>query len=85
MPNDKQDEKPTGGLRRKYIEQSVTLLVAGFGFVAALAWNEAAQALIQAYLPAQSGVLSKFIYALLLTLITVFLGAQMVKFVHKEE
>lgn len=66
--------------RRELMQQLVTLSTSGFGLVAALAWNEAIQSFvkeyIQTYFP-QSGVISKFLYALLITLLAVFIIYQL--------
>ena len=50
----------------------LTLATAGFGLVAALAWNEAIQAFVNQYLSfGGSGIVSKFFYAVLITVIAV--------------
>ncbi len=68
---------------RELIEQLVTLSTSGFGLVAALAWNEAIQTFVQDYIqkfyPNQSGALSKFIYALLITAFAVLITYQLSK------
>ncbi len=61
--------------------QMVTLSTSGFGLVAALAWNEAVQEFVKTYIerfyPAGAGVLSKFIYAVLITAFAVFITYQL--------
>ncbi len=50
-------------------------ILAGFGFVAGLAWNDAIKSFIDYLFPAPSDVLlSKFVYAFAVTLIAVFMG-----------
>lgn len=70
-------------LRRELIKQMVTLSTAGFGLVAALAWNDAIQAFfteyIDKYISAGSGVFSRFFYALLVTIIAVLVTYQLSK------
>lgn len=65
---------------KELIDQMVTLATSGFGLVAALAWNEAVQAFvkenIEPYFP-QSGVISKMLYALLITLFAVLITYQL--------
>jgi hypothetical protein len=67
--------------KRELADQLVTLSTSGFGLVAALAWNEAIQSFvkdyIQVFFPSQYGVISKFIYALLITLFAVFIIYQL--------
>ncbi|MBI4039156.1 hypothetical protein HY384_04345 [Candidatus Daviesbacteria bacterium] len=67
--------------RRELIEQLITLSTSGFGLVAALAWNEAVQAFVKEYIqkfyPDQSGVISKFLYALIITCFAVLITYQL--------
>ncbi len=67
--------------RRELIEQFITLSTSGFGLVAALAWNEAIQAFVtdyvQPYFPSQSGAISKFIYAVIITIFAVLITYQL--------
>ena len=59
-------------MTRQFFKQTLTMMTAAFGVVAALAWNSAIQALIAKLFPAQTaGVRSAFIYALLITVVTV--------------
>ena len=56
--------------------QMKTLLSSALGFVAALAWNDAIQALIKKVLPLESAssvVVLKFLYAIAVTTIAVIL------------
>lgn len=80
MVEDKKDKKV---LHKELIAQMVTLSTAGFGLVAALAWNEAIQSFVNEYvakyLSTGSGVLSRFIYAVLITLIAVVVTYQLSK------
>lgn len=66
----------------------ITLSTAGFGLVAALAWNEAVQAFVDhyvnKYLSVGSGIISKFIYAVLITLIAVFVTYELSKLIKEE-
>ena len=67
--------------RRELVEQLITLSTSGFGLVAALAWNEAVQAFVKEYIerfyPSQSGVISKLLYALLITALAVLITYQL--------
>lgn len=75
-------------LREELIAQMVTLSTAGFGLVAALAWNEAIQAFvaeyIDKYISAGSGILSRFIYALIITIIAVLVTYQLSRLSRKD-
>ncbi len=59
-------------MTKQFLKQVLTMVTAAFGVVAALAWNSAIQALIQKLYPSQvAGVRSAFIYALVITILTV--------------
>lgn len=67
----------------------VTLSTAGFGLVAALAWNDAVQAFVNEYvnkyLSVGSGIISKFIYAVIITAFAVFVTFQLTKLAGEED
>lgn len=71
----------------EYISTVVTLASSGLGFVAALAWNEAVKAAIDTYLTPYispgSGVVSKFLYAVILTFLVVVIGHELGKLVQR--
>jgi uncharacterized membrane protein (DUF106 family) len=64
------------------VKQMVILSTAAFGIVAALAWNEAIRELlniyIKPYLPG-SGVISLFIYAIIVTVVAVLVTLYLTK------
>lgn len=66
---------------QELVQQLVTLSTSAFGLVAALAWNEAIQAFVKEYIekfsPGGAGVLSKFLYALIITLFAVLITYQL--------
>lgn len=59
--------------RAEYLKTMSQLATAGFGLVAALAWNDAIQTLINRIFPTGSGLVSKIIYALIITGVAVFI------------
>ena len=63
------------------LKQMVTLATSGLGLVAALAWNEAIQSFVKEYIqrfyPGQAGVISKFLYAILITGFAVLITYQL--------
>jgi len=63
------------------IKNVISLSTSGFGVVVALAWNEAIKAtvtqFIDPYFGKSSGVISLFIYALVITLLAVFATMQL--------
>jgi len=68
-------EKITEGgsaLQKEVREKTTGYILAAFGFVAGLAWNDAIKALIEEFFPAGgSGLTAKFIYAVGVTLVLV--------------
>ncbi|MBM3283279.1 hypothetical protein FJY90_03405 [Candidatus Gottesmanbacteria bacterium] len=71
------------------VKQMVTLATSGFGLVAALAWNSVIQEFvneyIKKYLEVGSGIISLFIYAVLITILAVTVTYQLGKLVEKLE
>ena len=67
----------------------VTLSTAGFGLVAALAWNEAIQAFVTEYVDKYvsigSGIISRFIYAIIITIFAVFITYQLTKLSENDD
>lgn len=61
----------------------ITLATSGFGLVVALAWNEAIKGAVTAYiqplLGKQSGIISLFIYAIVMTLLAVVVTMQLAR------
>ncbi|MBV8171394.1 MAG: hypothetical protein JO219_05625 [Candidatus Eremiobacteraeota bacterium] len=49
----------------------IALASAAFGVIAALAWNTAISDLIKTYLPAGKGIVSEFIYAVIVTIVAI--------------
>jgi uncharacterized membrane protein len=69
----KRETKKEKDIKIEFISKITTLLTAGFGLVAALAWNDAIQGLFK-LIPIQSTeVGAKFIYAIVITLIIVLI------------
>lgn len=65
-------EQKSNSFRIQVLETMATLITAGFGIVAALAWNEAIKQLINEYLPnTDSQTIGLFVYAIIVTVIVV--------------
>ena len=77
MPRKKKSKKQEAPkekrLHEELIERMTALATSGFGLVAALAWNETIQRI------PGSGLLSRFIYALLITTLAVLITYQLSK------
>lgn len=71
------------------VKQMLTLATAGFGLVAALAWNSLIQTLVDDYikvwLPEGGKLTSQIIYALVVTILAVIVTYQLSKFLRKLE
>ncbi len=83
MDNKAQQNK----LHVEVVKQMVTLSTSGFGLVAALAWNNFIQELVNNYikkwLPENSGVISLLIYALVVTILAVSVTLQLTRLSQK--
>ena len=60
-------------------EKMLTLILAGFGLVTALAWNDAIQTMFKIFFPKSEGVIGKFIYAVMVTILVVIISLQLKK------
>lgn len=71
------------------LKRMVELATAGFGLVAALAWNELIKGIIDTYIKPQlglgSGVISQAIYAVIITALAVFVTIQLSKLARESE
>lgn len=70
-------------LHIEIVRQMLTLATAGFGLVAALAWNSVVQTFVDKYIkqwfPGDSGLLSLLIYAVAITIVAVVVTYQLSK------
>ena len=71
------------------IKQMIALATSGFGLVAALSWNNVIQEFVneyvKKYLTVGSGIISLFIYAILITVLAVTITYQLGKLAEKLE
>jgi len=70
-------------LKLEILEQLSSLITAGFGLVAALAWNDAIKELISVILPQPSMLWGKIIYALIITAFVVMVTVNLGKIVNR--
>ena len=71
MPDNTEPTKSS--LRLEVLERIQNLVTAGLGLVAALAWNDAIQSFFVAIFGTQSSLVAKFLYAVIITLLVVYL------------
>ena len=82
-------EKERKSLQKEFSKKLLDLMTSGFGLVAALAWNEFIKELIEKYiqplLGETSGLISKLIYAVLITFLAVLVTYNLSKFGKKKD
>lgn len=82
-------ESKNNRLHIEIVRQMLTLATSGFGLVAALAWNSVIQEFVNSYikiwLPGQSGIISLLIYAVVITVLAVFVTLQLSKVLERLE
>lgn len=75
--------KEAGRVQLETVKQIIVLATNGFGLVAALAWNNVIQEVVNVYvrpfLPTGSGLVSLIIYALLITSLAVSITTQLTR------
>ena len=60
-------------------KKSIALIMDGFGLVAALAWNEAIKSLFENLFQDKGSIISKFSYAVIVTIIIVLVSMRLQK------
>ncbi|MFH1089328.1 MAG: DUF5654 family protein [Candidatus Uhrbacteria bacterium] len=72
--------------KQNFRESLTSYMLAAFGFVAGLAWNEAIQALVSALFPlGKDAVWAKFLYAIIITALVVVVSAILIKLSGKKD
>jgi hypothetical protein len=83
----KATKKENKKLHIEIVKQITLLSTSGFGLVAALAWNSVIQEFVSTYIkkwiPAGGGIISLLIYALVITVLAVFITLQLSKLTEK--
>lgn len=79
-------ERRSAGFKKEIRARTIGYMVAAFGLVAGLAWNEAIKALIDSLFPLSKDSLpAKFIYAIIITIVVVIVSIYLVKFSEKSD
>ncbi len=85
MASKKQDDSK---LTLAVFKQMLTLTTSGLGLVAALAWNNAIQEVVETYIKPfipNAGLISLILYAVIMTVIAVIVTVNLSKIVEKLE
>ena len=86
QPNEKPKvediEKALRKVGNEFFERITTSFVTALSVVVALAWNEAVKALLEKFFGVNNGLIAKFFYAVIITVVLVVLSLQ---FSKKEE
>jgi len=69
-------------VRLEVLEKIQSLVTAGLGLVAALAWNDAIQSFFVLIFGIQSSVIAKFLYAILVTALVVYLTVRISRLIN---
>lgn len=73
-------------LEKEYFARASQYILAAFGLVAGLAWNDAVKALIDYLFPQDKSTLwAKFIYAVIITALVVVLTKYISSAIHKND
>ncbi len=77
------ERRKTKQFKLEALEKITSLVIAAFGLVAALAWNEAIQSLFVVIFGTQSTLWAKFTYAIVITVLIVFITLRLGKLISK--
>lgn len=69
--------------KKELLEKINTLFIGALGLVAALAWNDAVQALFKQIFKEQSGIFAKFAYAIIITVVVVTISWKLMKMTNQ--
>lgn len=76
----KEIQKEQARLKKEIKQKTISYLLAAFGFVAGLAWNEAIKSFIDQFFPDnKNSILIKFIYAISITIVMVIITVYLLK------
>ena len=77
-------KKEADEIKKRAVSETLKLATGAFGLVAALAWNQVIQEIVNVYVKPffgeGSGLISLLIYAVIITLLVVFVSYQVSKF-----
>jgi len=78
-------KKESSKISREIKEKTLGFIITAFGLVAGLAWNEAIQSLIKSFFSVdKDSIWVKFIYAIVMTLVLVFITIYLAKIFGKD-
>ncbi|MEX1063999.1 MAG: DUF5654 family protein [Candidatus Paceibacterota bacterium] len=73
-------------VKKELRERTLGYMVAAFGLVAGLAWNDAIRGLIDTLFPkASNTIIAKFIYAAAITIVVILISHYLLRIFRKEE
>lgn len=79
MPEEIKTSAETKSLKAEILDKMTDLATAGFGLVAALAWNDAIGSLFSIIFPQAGNVIAQFIYAVIITVLVVLITLKLGK------
>jgi hypothetical protein len=86
MSNEQNQDASQGNLKKEIRSRTVGYIVGALGLVAGLAWNEAIRQLIDVIFPlGHNSIWAKFIYAIIITAIVVWVSMYLMRFAEKAD
>ena len=80
------DQKNLRSLRVNFIERIVTIVIAGLGLIAVLAWDDALKHLFHELFAEESTLVQEFLYAIVLTILASLVAVALGKIlIHKRK
>jgi hypothetical protein len=80
MADQQNQEQKQSNIRKEIRSRTIGYIVGAFGLVAGLAWNEAIRQLIDVLFPlSKNSVWAKFVYAIIITAVVVWVSVYLVR------
>ena len=79
MAEEPKNNEAQKSLRVEVLQKMTDLATAGFGLVAALAWNDAISAFFTLIFPKAGNLIAKFLYAIIVTILIVWVTIKLSK------
>ena len=72
-------------MKKEVIEKLTLLIIGAFGLISALAWNTTIQTIFKEFFPTANGIIAMLIYAIVITIIAVYVTIYLGKLIQEKK